>query len=123
MKYTVVPTHSVIALIMELIKMQAFFLVTIKAEIRCVDLSFFYILFQIRIEPMSCLTLHNVYGSRGSNRTATLNIQTCIDRTRSPVAAAYQVGKYRMFKKQICNRMMRMFFLFVLIESQTRRGY
>ncbi len=72
--------------------MQAFFLVTIKVEIRCVDLIVF-ILFQIRNELMSCLTFRNIYGSQGANRTATLNTQTCIDRTHSPMTAAYQVKK------------------------------
>jgi hypothetical protein len=74
--------------------MPEFILVTIKAAIRCVYLTYFlcFTLFQIRAEPKSCLTLHHVYGSQGANRTAKINIQTCIDRTHSPKAAVYQVG-------------------------------
>ncbi|CAF1124286.1 unnamed protein product [Adineta steineri] len=48
----------------------------------------------IRTEPMSCLTLHNVFGSQKGNRTATLNIETCLDRTESPINAAYQIVIY-----------------------------
>ncbi|CAF1401533.1 unnamed protein product [Adineta steineri] len=43
---------------------------------------------------MSCLTLHNVFGSQKGNRTATLNIETCLDRTESPINAAYQIVIY-----------------------------
>ena len=53
---------------------------------------FFFALFQIRVEPKSCLTLHHVFGSQGAKRTATLNIQRCVDRAHSPTAAVSQVG-------------------------------
>lgn len=61
----------------------------------------FLISFQIRTESMSCLTFHHVYGSQGANRTAGLNLQKCIDRAHSPVAAVYQVWDLSMFSKKI----------------------
>ncbi|CAF3234239.1 unnamed protein product [Rotaria socialis] len=48
----------------------------------------------MRMDSMSCLTFHHVYGSHGTNRTATFNIQKCIDRTHSPVAAVTQILAY-----------------------------
>ncbi len=72
--------------------MRAFFLATIKVVIRCVDLTVF-ILFQIRNELTSCLTVRDAYKGQGTNRTAKLDKDMCFDQTRSPMAAVYQVGK------------------------------
>jgi hypothetical protein len=80
--------------------MQAFSHAIPKALIRCVYQSILLLLFQIRNELKSCLTVHNAFNAQKANRTATVDVKDCLDRKDSPMNAAYQVGKESMLPKK-----------------------